>query len=46
MLGEHVPARAWIAHPAVASGIFGADMQPHLVDDGPVTIPLTGSVAT
>ena len=27
-------------HPAVESGIFGADMQVHLVNDGPVTIPL------
>ena len=28
-------------HPHVASGVFGADMQVHLVNDGPVTIPLT-----
>jgi D-aminoacyl-tRNA deacylase len=28
-------------HPRVASGRFGADMQVHLVNDGPVTIPLT-----
>jgi D-tyrosyl-tRNA(Tyr) deacylase len=28
-------------HPAVASGVFGADMQVHLVNDGPVTVPLT-----
>jgi D-tyrosyl-tRNA(Tyr) deacylase len=27
-------------HPVVASGRFGADMQVHLVNDGPVTIPL------
>ena len=27
-------------HPHVASGVFGADMQVHLVNDGPVTIPL------
>jgi D-tyrosyl-tRNA(Tyr) deacylase len=27
-------------HPRVASGRFGADMQVHLVNDGPVTIPL------
>ena len=27
-------------HPHVASGIFGADMQVHLVNDGPVTLPL------
>lgn len=28
------------AHPVVAAGEFGADMQVHLVNDGPVTIPL------
>ncbi|WPH19932.1 D-aminoacyl-tRNA deacylase [Variovorax paradoxus] len=28
------------AHPVVATGEFGADMQVHLVNDGPVTIPL------
>jgi D-tyrosyl-tRNA(Tyr) deacylase len=27
-------------HPVVATGCFGADMQVHLVNDGPVTIPL------
>jgi len=27
-------------HPQVAAGIFGADMQVHLVNDGPVTIPI------
>ena len=27
-------------HPRVAAGEFGADMQVHLVNDGPVTIPL------
>jgi D-tyrosyl-tRNA(Tyr) deacylase len=27
-------------HPRVAGGRFGADMQVHLVNDGPVTIPL------
>ncbi|MDP3886918.1 D-aminoacyl-tRNA deacylase [Hydrogenophaga sp.] len=27
-------------HPQVATGCFGADMQVHLVNDGPVTIPL------
>jgi D-aminoacyl-tRNA deacylase len=27
-------------HPQVASGVFGADMQVHLVNDGPVTIPI------
>ncbi|QHI98414.1 D-tyrosyl-tRNA(Tyr) deacylase [Xylophilus rhododendri] len=34
-----VLARA--AHPVVETGRFGADMQVHLVNDGPVTIPLT-----
>ena len=28
-------------HSRVASGRFGADMQVHLVNDGPVTIPMT-----
>ena len=28
-------------HPVVLSGRFGADMQVHLVNDGPVTIPIT-----
>ncbi len=28
-------------HPQVAAGVFGADMQIHLVNDGPVTIPIT-----
>src|SRR6516225_6189362 len=28
-------------HPRVAGGRFGADMQVHLVNDGPVTIPMT-----
>ena len=28
------------AHPVVQTGEFGADMQVHLVNDGPVTIPL------
>ena len=27
-------------HPRVATGEFGADMQVHLVNDGPVTIPM------
>ena len=28
-------------HRPVAAGVFGADMQVHLVNDGPVTIPIT-----
>jgi D-aminoacyl-tRNA deacylase len=27
-------------HPLVQAGVFGADMQVHLVNDGPVTIPI------
>ena len=33
-------ARAQALHPIVATGIFGADMQVELINDGPVTIPL------
>jgi len=39
-LFEHLVRSAQAAHPQVASGRFGADMQVHLVNDGPVTIPL------
>jgi D-aminoacyl-tRNA deacylase len=39
-LCERVLALARRAHPNVAAGEFGADMQVHLVNDGPVTIPL------
>ncbi|MBT2334309.1 D-tyrosyl-tRNA(Tyr) deacylase [Variovorax paradoxus] len=39
-LYDHFVARARAAHPVVATGEFGADMQVHLVNDGPVTIPL------
>ena len=39
-LFEEVVARARAAHPLVAAGEFGADMQVHLVNDGPVTIPM------
>lgn len=37
-------AQARAAHPQVATGEFGADMQVHLVNDGPVTIPLRMTV--
>lgn len=40
-LYERVLATARVSHPEVAAGEFGADMQVHLVNDGPVTIPLT-----
>ena len=33
-------SQAQAAHPLVQTGRFGADMQVHLVNDGPVTIPL------
>ncbi|HLS17411.1 MAG TPA: D-aminoacyl-tRNA deacylase [Paenalcaligenes sp.] len=33
--------QAKLKHPNVASGEFGADMQIHLINDGPVTIPLS-----
>ena len=39
-LYETVLRLARARHPAVASGEFGADMQVHLVNDGPVTIPM------
>ncbi|MFM2120122.1 MAG: hypothetical protein RL722_1590 [Pseudomonadota bacterium] len=40
-LYEAVVERARTHHPDVATGIFGADMKVHLLNDGPVTIPLT-----
>jgi D-tyrosyl-tRNA(Tyr) deacylase len=39
-LYEHFVRQARAAHPQVATGEFGADMQVALVNDGPVTIPL------
>jgi len=39
-LYDYFVAQARAAHPQVATGEFGADMQVHLVNDGPVTIPL------
>ncbi len=33
--------QAKVQHPKVQTGIFGADMKVHLVNDGPVTIPIT-----
>lgn len=39
-LYEHFVDLARAAHPVVATGEFAADMQVHLVNDGPVTIPL------
>ena len=39
-LYEYFLAQARAAHPRVAAGEFGADMQVALINDGPVTIPL------
>lgn len=39
-LYEHFVSRAKSLHANVQTGQFGADMQVHLVNDGPVTIPL------
>jgi D-tyrosyl-tRNA(Tyr) deacylase len=39
-LYERLVERARALHPQVATGEFGAEMQVHLVNDGPVTIPL------
>ena len=39
-LYERVLAQARARHAIVEAGVFGADMQVHLVNDGPVTIPI------
>ena len=39
-LYEYFVAQARAAHPVVQTGRFAADMKVHLVNDGPVTIPL------
>ncbi|WP_101049095.1 D-aminoacyl-tRNA deacylase [Macromonas nakdongensis] len=39
-LYEHFVAQARAVHPLVQTGRFAADMQVHLVNDGPVTISL------
>ena len=39
-LYERVLALARARHAIVEAGVFGADMQVHLVNDGPVTIPI------
>ena len=39
-LYDYFVENARAAHPQVQTGQFGADMQVHLVNDGPVTIPL------
>jgi D-aminoacyl-tRNA deacylase len=40
VLFDRVVAFARERHPVVEAGVFGADMQVQLVNDGPVTIPL------
>ena len=40
-LYERVLATARSRHPKVEAGAFGADMQVELINDGPVTIPIT-----
>ncbi|MEO5795176.1 MAG: D-aminoacyl-tRNA deacylase [Rhodoferax sp.] len=39
-LYDYFVAQARLAHNPVQTGQFGADMQVHLVNDGPVTIPI------
>ncbi len=39
-LYDHFVAQARLVHPLVETGIFAADMQVELVNDGPVTIPM------
>ena len=39
-LYDYVVEQAQKMHPNVATGVFAADMQVHLINDGPVTIPL------
>ena len=40
MLYDYFVQQAHAAHSEVASGVFGADMQVELVNDGPITIPM------
>ena len=40
-LYDYFVQQARSAHPIVQTGQFAADMQVHLVNDGPVTIPIT-----
>ena len=39
-LYDYLVAQAQRVHPVVATGRFGADMKLHLINDGPVTIPM------
>ncbi|MFN7857505.1 MAG: D-aminoacyl-tRNA deacylase [Acidovorax sp.] len=45
-LYDYLVAQARTLHPVVATGQFAADMQVHLINDGPVTIPLRVAPAT
>jgi D-aminoacyl-tRNA deacylase len=40
-LYDYFVLQARAAHPVVQTGQFAADMQVHLINDGPVTIPIT-----
>jgi D-tyrosyl-tRNA(Tyr) deacylase len=40
-LYDYFVERARASHPVVQTGEFAADMKVHLVNDGPVTIPMT-----
>lgn len=44
-LYDYMVAQARLQHPLVQTGQFAADMQVHLVNDGPVTIPLQVTAA-
>jgi D-tyrosyl-tRNA(Tyr) deacylase len=44
-LYDYFVAQARVAHPIVQTGIFAADMQVELVNDGPVTIPMRVAAA-
>jgi D-tyrosyl-tRNA(Tyr) deacylase len=44
-LYDYFVNQARTMHPLVQTGQFGADMQVHLVNDGPVTVPLRVSAA-
>ena len=39
-LYDYFVAQARVVHPLVQTGIFAADMQVELVNDGPVTVPM------
>ena len=43
-LFEHLLARARASYPHVSAGVFGADMQVSLINDGPVTFWLEANV--